>query len=554
MEVDDLEVTERPSAKAHDNGAVTVKRARTELIPKHERDKIRRHREARRDYGRGSRINVKGIHDKKLRRNLKGLESKYHDAAIKAKDAEVLLENTAGFLEPETELERTYRVRQDEIQEGVSVETGKKRFELKLDQLGPYVFEYSRNGRDLLLGGRKGHVASFEWRTGKLGCELQLGETVRDVQWLANQMFAVSQKKYVYIYDKQGVEIHCMRKLNEVSHMSYLPYHYLLATASLSGYLKWQDVSTGQLVTEIPTRLGPPVSMTQNPYNAVLHVGHQNGTVTLWSPNSTEPLVKLLAHKGPVNSIAVDREGRYMVSTGLDKKMAVWDIRMFKEVNNYYTRSAAKSVSISDTGLTAVGWGTSTTIWKGLYTKHKAEQEKVQSPYLSWGGEGKAVERVRWCPYEDLLGIGHDEGFSSIIVPGAGEANFDALEVNPFETAKQRQEGEVRGLLNKLRPEMIALDPNFIGNLDLRSDKQRQAEKDLDAKPVDIETEIRNRARGKNSALRKYLRKQRSKNVIDEKRLKVEELWKEQQQQNQERHKEKAAELGPALGRFARKE
>ncbi|KAF3070704.1 putative U3 small nucleolar RNA-associated protein 7 [Daldinia childiae] len=395
----------------------------------------------------------------------------------------------------------------------------------------------------------------MDWREGKLGCELQLGETVRDARWLHNnQFFAVSQKKHVYIYDRQGVEVHCLRKHQEVTHMEFLPYHFLLATLGMSGFLKYQDVSTGQLVTEIPTKLGAPVSLTQNPYNAVLHAGHQNGTVTLWSPNSPEPLVKLLAHRGPVRSLAVDREGRYMVSAGQDCKMAVWDIRMFKEVNSYFTRQPASSIAISDRGLTAVGWGTKTTIWKGLYSKHAAEQEKIQSPYMAWGGEGKRIERVRWCPFEDILGLGHDEGFSSIIVPGAGEPNFDALEVNPFETGKQRQETEVKSLLNKLQPEMIALDPNFIGNLDLRSEQQRQAEKDLDAKPVDIETELRNRARGKNSALRRYLRKQRGKNIIDEKRLKVEELWKEQLQQRGEKQKEKEVELGPALARFARKD
>lgn len=112
----------------------------------------------------------------------------------------------------------------------------------------------------------------------------------------------------------------------------------------------------------------------------------------------------------------------------------------------------------------------------------------------------------------------------------------------------------MKGLLNKLKPEMIALDPNFIGNLDLRSDKQRQAERDLDAKPVDVETEIKHRMRGKNSAMKKYLRKQRSKNVIDEKRLKIDQLWEEQQAKNKDKHQEKVAELGPALGRFARKE
>lgn len=324
---------------------------------------------------------------------------------------------------------------------------------------------------------------------------------------------------------------------------------------SISGQLKYQDTSTGQIVTEIPTKLGTPVSLTQNPYNAVLHVGQQNGTVTLWSPNSAEPLVKLLAHRGPVRSLAVDREGRYMVSAGQDNRMAIWDVRNFKEaVSSYFTRSPASSVAISDTGLTAVGWGTKTTVWKGLFSKEKPVQEKVQNPYMAWGGEGHSIERVRWCPYEDALGIGHTEGFSSIIIPGAGEANYDALEVNPFETKKQRQEGEVKGLLNKLQPEMIALDPNFIGNLDLRSEQQRKADRDLDSPAVDIAEEMRNRARGKNGALKKYLRKQRKKNIIDEKRLKAEEMYKQLQEKQDERHKERQAELGPALARFARKE
>lgn len=313
------------------------------------------------------------------------------------------------------------------------------------------------------------------------------------------------------------------------------------------------DTSTGQLVAEMPTRLGQPVSMGQNPHNAILHVGHQNGTVTLWSPNSQEPLVKLLAHRGPVRALAMDREGRYMVSTGQDLKMAVWDVRMFREVNSYHTRQPASSVDISDTGLTAVGWGTHTTIWKGLFNKNAPVQERVKSHYMAWGGEGRRIERVQWCPFEDILGVGHDQGFSSIIVPGAGEANFDAFEANPFETIKQRQESEVKGLLNKLRPEMIALDPNFIGNLDLRSDAQRKADRDLDAPAQNVAEDIRNRARGKNGALKKYLRKQRKKNVIDEKRLRVDELWKEQQQKDKKR-KEVEADLGPALSRFARKD
>ncbi|KAE9375766.1 BING4CT-domain-containing protein, partial [Stipitochalara longipes BDJ] len=541
--------------KEHFNGAVPIKRARMDLTTtSQDAAQLRKRKEAEKAYGRGRKISVKSIRDKKLRGNLKALESKYQTATLRAKDAEILHENTEGFLEPENELERTYKVRQEDIAAEVPVETAKKKFELKLDALGPYVCDYTRNGRELLLAGRKGHVATMDWREGKLGCEIQLGETVRDARWLHNnQLFAVAQKKYVYIYDRAGVEIHCLKKHIEVTNMEFLPYHYLLATVGNAGYLKYQDVSTGQLVIEMPTKLGSPTSLTQNPQNAVLHMGHQNGTVTLWSPNSTTPLAKLLAHRGPVRALGVDREGRYMVSTGQDLKMSVWDIRMFKEVNSYFTRQPASSVAISDRGLTAVGWGTQTSIWRGLFSKHSLEQEKIQSPYMAWGGDGRRIERVRWCPFEDLLGVSHSAGFSSIIVPGAGEPNFDASEVNPYENTKQRQEAEVKSLLNKLQPEMISLNPEYIGNLDLLSAEQRKAEKDLDKKPLDPIADIKNRGRGKNSSLRKYLRKKGSRNIIDERRLKIEELRKSQGEKQQKRLKEAEQELGPALGRFVRK-
>ncbi|TGO54294.1 hypothetical protein BCON_0109g00040 [Botryotinia convoluta] len=549
---DTMELTDN----SHSNGAVPIKRARTELATteSESQSQLRRRKEANKAYGRGGKIPIHSIKDKKLRGNLKKLEARNKTAILRAKDAEILLENEDGFLEPENELERTYKVRQDEIKQSVPLETAKKGFELKLDQLGPYVCDYTRNGKDLILAGRKGHVATMDWREGKLGCELQLGETVRDAKWLHNnQLFAVAQKKYVYIYDGAGVELHCLKKHIEVTNMEFLPYHYLLATVGNAGHLKYQDISTGQMVMEMPTKLGSPTSLTQNPRNAILHMGHQNGTVTLWSPNSTTPLVKLLAHRGPVRSLAVDREGRYMVSTGQDMKMSVWDVRMFKEVNSYFTRQPASSVAISDRGLTAVGWGTQVSIWRGLFSKNFLEQEKIQSPYMAWGGEGKRIERVRWCPFEDVLGTSHDSGFSSILVPGAGEANFDALEVNPFETTKQRQEAEVKSLLNKLQPEMISLDPNYIGNLDLRSDEQRKAEKDLDKKPEDPMAKIKNRGRGKNSSLRKYLRKKSSRGIIDDQRDRIEELRKSQMQREKNRLKSTEEELGPALGRFAKK-
>ncbi|KAI9752721.1 MAG: Small subunit (SSU) processome component [Candelina submexicana] len=320
-----------------------------------------------------------------------------------------------------------------------------------------------------------------------------------------------------------------------------------------AGHLKYTDTSTGQMIIEIPTKQGSPTSLAQNPYNAIMNVGHQNGTVTLWSPNSTTPLAKLLAHRGPVRSMAIDREGRYMVSTGQDLRMAVWDLRMFKEVNNYFLRQPGSSVAISERGLTAVSWGTQLSIWQGLFDKALLDQQKVQSPYMAWGGEGKQIERVQWTPLEDSLGISSDKGFSSIIVPGAGEPNFDALEVNPYETAKQRQEAEVKSLLNKLQPEMISLNPDYVGDLDLASAATRRKEADLDRKAEDPVLALKNRGRGKNSSLRKHLRKKGSRNIIDEKRLRIEALRKDQNKKERTDLKKKEEELGPAIARFARK-
>jgi U3 small nucleolar RNA-associated protein 7 len=226
-----LTVISKPSAaKKHDNVSKALRKAPKLELSQEEELRLRRRKEAEKIYGRGRRIDVRSVKDKKLKGKLQRLETKYQTAIAQAKDDEILHEDEPGFLEAENELEKTYHVKQREIQHEVASETARKRFDLSLE-FGPYVCDFTRNGRELLLGGRKGHLASMNWRDGKLNFEIQLNETIWDARWLHNdQYLAVAQKKNVFIYDRQGVELHCLKQHREVTHMEFLPYHFLLGT------------------------------------------------------------------------------------------------------------------------------------------------------------------------------------------------------------------------------------------------------------------------------------------------------------------------------------
>ena len=52
-----------------------------------------------------------------------------------------------------------------------------------------------------------------------------------------------------------------------------------------------------------------------------------------------------------------------------------------------------------------------------------------------------------------------------MLVPGAGEANYDSFVADPFQTRKGRRESEVAQMLDKLPPDLIALDPEDVKNV-----------------------------------------------------------------------------------------
>ncbi|KIJ64067.1 hypothetical protein HYDPIDRAFT_91062 [Hydnomerulius pinastri MD-312] len=538
------------------------------------------------------------IKDLKLRTQLNRQAAHASRAKALLQDAELLLTDDAGLMQVENDMEKTWRVGQDAIAEGAGQEAAKGRQEWKLDG-GPYRSRYSRNGRHLAIVGNTGHVATFDWQTGTMHAELQLQETCRDVTFLQDQsFFAVAQKKYVFIYDRDGVELHRLKAHVEPTRLEFLPYHWLLATVGNTGYLKYQDTSTGLLVAEHRTKSGSCRTMTQNRHNAVIHLGHQNGVVSLWTPNLPHPAVQLLAHIGPVVGLSVDPStgGRYMASSGADGTVKVWDCRNWKgTVREWSTRGGGAEVEWSARGALAVATGGSV----NLYTKPSIQTSfapKVPPPlYLTHPIPSRPLTSVRFCPFQDILTVGHNAGLSSIIVPGSGEPNFDSTEADPFEHKRTRREREVKGLLDKIQPDMIALDPDFIGSLTVptklttavndkhdipfarlpRLERLRLQGKvdeteletgvdgdndaneggDGDGKKQSREEREKRKMRGKGKSLKRYLRKQR-KNVIDPTAVAIRAKL---EKQREDRRVAKAIEKGEiepkkpsALDRFRR--
>ena len=58
----------------------------------------------------------------------------------------------------------------------------RKVFDLKLSELGPYNLAFTRNGRHMLLGGRKGHLAVMDWQSMRSVCELQVRFVVLELK------------------------------------------------------------------------------------------------------------------------------------------------------------------------------------------------------------------------------------------------------------------------------------------------------------------------------------------------------------------------------------
>jgi U3 small nucleolar RNA-associated protein 7 len=504
--------------------------------------------------------------DKVLETRLESQETKQLEAKLGAMDAADILNTAqAGLLETEHDMERTTGLSQVALKRQLLTvdddDTARHIYDLTLESA--HGIKYDRSGRYAILYSNsinpQGHVAVMDCHTQALtpGGEFYTQQSIRDACFLhhARLMATAAANQPVTIYDDKGAEIHSLTDHHDAVKIEFLPYHFLLASIGRGGaLLKYTDTTTGQLISKHRTRgdpsdkglrAGNPVVLRQNPSNAVLHVGHTNGTVTLWSPASQKYLIKFLCHRGAsVLSMAMDMAGYTMVTGGADRQVKVWDLRnTYREVHSYFTPAGPPtSLDISQRSLLGIGHAGHATIWSASALKVKAKD-----PYMHHMiPRGSPIETLRFRPYEDVCGIGHAQGISSIVIPGSGEPNLDTAEyfTNPFSDSKQRRESEVKALLDKLRPDMITMDPSVIGGmeeLDPHKRLEQIRDQQEEANHGAVKKKEKSKKRGRSKIQTKLRRKAR--NIVDQQTL---QLRGAREQEKAQEAAEKKASKGEA--------
>ncbi|XP_073141062.1 probable U3 small nucleolar RNA-associated protein 7 [Henckelia pumila] len=502
-------------------------------------------------YLRGEGTNLEVLKDKKLKGQLAAREEVYGKTAnVAARAEKYLMPGESGYLEPDG-IEKTWRIKQEELAGEVDILSRIKQHDIVSPDLGPYTLDFTSSGRHMVVAGRKGHLLLLDMKCMDLIKEIQVRETVRDAVFLHNQkLFAVAQKKYVYIYGDNGTELHCLKEHGAALKLQFLDKQFLLASVNEFGQLHFQDITTGQMVGNFRTGLGRSGVMKANPWNNVISVGHSGGTITMWKPTSAAPLVKMLCHHGPVTALAFHPNGHLMATSGMERKIKIWDLRKYEVLQTIPFQ--AKTLDFSQKGLLAAATGS----FVQILGDFSGSQD--YSRYMTHTmAKGYQIHKVLFRPYEDVLGIGHSMGWSSILIPGSGEPNFDSWVANPFETRKQRNEKEVHSLLDKLPPETIMLDPTKIGSLrpmrkkELLTRKEKEAEMEAaieDAKNISFKKKTKGRSKSSKMAKKKQESVAKAKKTLLEEQVNDEKSSKKKRKRIEENN-----QLPLSLQRFARK-
>jgi U3 small nucleolar RNA-associated protein 7 len=178
----------------------------------------------------------------------------------------------------------------------------------------------------------------------------------------------------------------------------------------------YKDISIGDKKAEVKVGVNT-TSVCYNPYNAILCLGHINGSLSMVTPRDErhKPAISMLCHKGSINNVACgklinnkDPTGVYLTTTCVDNTVKVFDIRKtYKAVIETELESIVNKIDISQKGMLAISTNNEIKVYSKL-------EDIKNKPYLKNklpGYNFNSSNSIKFCPYEDILGIAHNKGF-----------------------------------------------------------------------------------------------------------------------------------------------
>jgi U3 small nucleolar RNA-associated protein 7 len=297
----------------------------------------------------------------------------------------------------------------------------------------------------------RGHITTINRRKSKFECDIQVGEAAYDIKFLnSHRFFAVAQKKALFIYNSRGEEIHCLKNHNGSLKLAFLHHQMLLGSIGLGGVLRYQDTMTGKIVAQHKTCYGTCDVMQLDQNRGILCLGHNNGKVTLWTPNLGQPVVNMLSHKGRVVTVANDPTGFRLLTTGEDFSVKIWDIRNFHIMQYFKPKNIVTCSDISQNGMIGLGCNNHIQILR------ESPKNKKQIPYLNYTSAQSSLRTLMFCPFDDFVLLGHSNGIMSKYVPGASEMKDHSVASHIFHDDCTQKE-ELGHFLRKLRPNTVLL-------------------------------------------------------------------------------------------------
>lgn len=386
-------------------------------------------------------------------KNLKSEEQMFN-RLIKKNNIEIMKQNTYSELIGDsltknmlkkvvllTEDQLSQKYTQDYLKKNVNLYLAEKAIKLDLNHsISGYKTCYNENGSHSLIYNKEGYMASFDTQKLNLQFELSNNEPIYNACYLHNEEYIAVAHKNLFIYNNNGQELHCVRKIQNINHMEFLPNHFLLGNITYfrgKNKLEYLDTSIGEIIASLELVNNP---ITTCNFDGIICLGNHDGTIDLRAPKQNNPLMKVKAHKN-IKEIKTTYN-KLFVSTQ-DPLLKVFDLRNYFKPLYTIKDVFVNKMAISGTEKLAIN------SYKNIQIIF--ENKLVQKIPLN-----SMVESLCYHPFEDILTVSTKFSYENFIIPNSCNHGYNADVISPYMTRKEKRELEVKKLLEKIPPDLIS--------------------------------------------------------------------------------------------------